>query len=226
MKQTFRLLVRPGQFINQLQWSTHHGLLILAFALVALVETQVGRQQALFQALADAVEHSTGLSPLWSTGIVAAARLVLLLTGAFLVAQLAWFVGNFFGRRSSRRVLFRRLSVVFTVLLAGYVAQQLMGADPRWVFVVIGAYLWSAILAYYAFREQFALSHIETMVVGALCLLAIATGWHYSRQATDFLATEMLRAEKLAPSKVVEAPRVQHHGMARSAKKATRFQNR
>jgi MFS family permease len=218
MKQTFRLLVRPKTFFNQLQWSSHHGLLLFAFALVALVETQVGRQQALFQILAQAVERETGLSALWATGVVALARFLVLLGGAFLVAQLTWFVGNFFGRRSSRRVLFRRLAVVFTVLLGGYVAQQLMSHDPRWVFIVIGAYLWSAVLAYFAFREQFALSHVETMVLGALCLLAIATGWHYSRRATDVLVTELLRAQRLESA--ANADRADR--IARTPKKAAR----
>lgn len=225
MKQTFRslgrLFVRPWQFFGQLQWSTHHGLLVFSFALVALVETQVGRQQALFQALANALEHASGLSAAWATGVVAGARLVLLLVGASLVAHLAWFVGNFFGRRSSRRVLFRRLSVVFTVLLAGYVAQELMASDPRWVFAVVLAYGWSAVLAYFAFREQFALSHVETMVVGALCLLAIATGWHYSRQATGFLVAEVLRAESTAKVERSRSERAEG-AMARAPKRFSR----
>ena len=96
-----------------------------------------------------------------------------------------------------------------------------MTNDPRWVFVVIGAYAWSALLAYFAFREQFALSHVETMVVGALCLLAIATGWHYSRKATDVLVTGVLRAQRLE-SAAAAAQSSKAHPVARTPKKAFR----
>ncbi len=192
MKQGMRFLVRPGTFFNQLQWSTHHWIILLSFLVIAAIETHVGRQQAFYQVFADLVVERTGMSWDFSMWLVTVAKLTVMLCGAFSVASAVWFVGNLFGRRTSKRVLFRRLAVVFTVLLAAYTAQHLVDPIPFFVMAAPVLYAWALILAYFAIREQFALNHVETLVMGLFALLLVSSSWHVSNHVMETAARQAL----------------------------------
>lgn len=180
MRQGLRLFVRPGTFINQLQWSTHHWLMLLSFLIIAAIESHVGRNQFYYELYSTLLSRRLGIS--WEQGLwlVTAIKLGVMLLGAFALAGSIWLIGNLFGRRTSRRVLFRRLSIVFTVLLAGYTVQHSSFIHPAVPFFTVALYLWGAVLGYFAIREQFALSHLEATVLGAFALLLISSVWHYS----------------------------------------------
>ncbi len=131
MKQGLRIFVKPGTFFNQLQWSSHHWLIMVAFLGIAAIETQVGRSHALYHNYALLLTGRLGLSldaALWT---ITFAKLITMVVGAFAMSSVIWVIGSLFGRRTSRRVLFRRLSVVFTVLLGAYTAQHLIDTFPE-----------------------------------------------------------------------------------------------
>lgn len=202
MRQGMRLLTKPATFFNQLQWSTHHWIILVAFLGLATIETQVGRNQALYQAWALLLERRLGLSLDAALWVVTAFRLAILIAGSVAVSTVIWFVGHLFGRRTSKRVLFRRLAVVFTVLLAGYTASHLTGAYPALAFVSLVMYLWGLVLGYFAIREQFALNHLETVVVGLFALLLVSSSWHFSNHVIEKAARGQV-AVKATPGPVV-----------------------
>jgi len=194
VRQGFRLLARPGEFFNQLQWSTRHWVILSAFLGLAAIEAHVGRQQELYRAFATLLQSRAGLGLDTALWIVTAIRLATLVAGAWAVSSVIWLVGNFFGRRTSHRVLFRRLAVVFTVFLAGYTAQHFADAIPALAVVQIAMYLWAVVLGYFAIREQFALNHLETVVVGLFAVLLVTSTWHFTNHVAESAArTEMAR---------------------------------
>lgn len=130
MKQIFRLVTQPGLFFNQLQWSSHHWFVIIAFLGLALIETHVGRTQNDFFQLAMWIHKSWGMNFNYSLWMVLALRLAFIALGAYAVTTAVWVVGNVFGQKTSRRVLARRLAVVFSVGLAAYTAQYFVDSHP------------------------------------------------------------------------------------------------
>lgn len=185
MKQGLRIFVKPGTFFNQLQWSSRHWIILVSFLSLAVVETLVGKHQAVYDALANSLHRSYGLSWNQALWVLLATKLTVLLVGAFAVAWVIWVVGNLFGQKSSRRVLFRRLAVVFTVLLAAYTAQHLAAVNPWFGILSAGLYFWGLFLGYLALREQFSLTHLETAVVGVFALLLVTSAWHYSHHMLE-----------------------------------------
>ena len=206
MKQGLRLVVRPGAFFNQLQWSTHHWLIMLAFLVIASIETHVGRQHLYFQVYAEMLTARFGLSYNMAIWVVTSVKMALMVAGTFALATAIWIVGNIFGRRTSKRVLFRRMAVVFTVLLAGYTANHLVNVYPVASIASIALYLWGVVLGYFAIREQFALNHVETIVIGAFALLMVSTSWHYSNQYMETTAKRHMVEVGKRPG---SAPRLQ-----------------
>ena len=188
MKQLFRFLFRPGTFFGQLQWSTHHWLILLAFLGMASVETHVGRQHLYYQVFADMVSARTGLSWEMSVWLVTFAKLVAFLAGAFALSSVLWVIGNLFGRRTSKRVLFRRMAIVFTVLLTAYTSHFFSPVYPIMEVLSWAFYVWGALLSFYAVKEQFALGSLEALVMSALAFLLISSAWQYSGRVMESAA--------------------------------------
>lgn len=191
MKQIFTLFTQPSRFFNQLQWSTNHWFILVAFLGLALVETQVGRGQNEFFQVALWIQKSWNLSFNFSLWIVLAGRLFCIALGAYVVTTSVWLVGNFFGERTSRRVLARRLAVVFTVALAAYTAQYFVDTHALFGVLSLFLYVWSVVLGYFAIRENFGLSHLESVVVGLFALLLVTTSWHYGHVIIAHKANSM-----------------------------------
>ena len=194
MKQGFRFFLRPWTFFNQLQWSTHHWFILLGFLVIAAVETQVGKHHRLYITLAGLLQHRFGIGLDFALWMVTAVKLFCLLAGAYFVSHLVWLVGNMVGTKNSKRVLFRRLAVVFTVLLAGYTAQYFAPTFPIASFVSVVLFIWGLGLGYFAIREQFGLSNLETLVVGFFALLLISSSWHYSNHFMASVASSEIQS--------------------------------
>ncbi len=180
VRQGVRLLVKPGAFFNQLQWSSHHWVILILFLAVAAVETHVGKSQAIYHVFVESVQMKTGIPAQMATWVVIAAKLAATLLAAFVLVLFTWCVGNLFGRRTSKRVLFRRMSVVFTVFLAAYTLSQIPIAEKWAGYTVTGLYVWGLVLGYFALREQFALTHVEGVVLGVFVLLTLVMSFHFS----------------------------------------------
>ena len=188
MKQGIRFFVRPGTFINQLQWSTHHWVILTSFLIISAIETHVGRSHAYYQVFADYLSLRAGIGWDFSLWIVTFLKLSFMLVGTFVLASCIWFVGNLFGRRTSKRVLFRRLAIVVTVLLGAYTAQHFVEPFPILAIASPALYLWALVLAYFALREQFALNHVETLVMGLFALLLVSSSWHFVNHVMESAA--------------------------------------
>ncbi len=180
MKQSMRMFVRPKEFVNQLQWSTHHWMILFTFLIVTAVEAHVGRQHALYELYSSVISQNTGLPFDIAMWIVVALKLVILLVASYLIGQMVWTVGSFFGSKNSKRVLFRRLAVVFTMIMAGYTANHLESTFEWMGTASFFLYFWGVLLGYFAIREQFSLSHVETTVVGLFTALLVLSTWHFS----------------------------------------------
>ncbi len=202
VKQGVRLLIKPGTFFNQLQWSTHHWIILIAFMIVASLETHLGKSHYFYQVFADSLTSRTGMSWNQAIWLVTSIKLAVMVAGSFVLASFVWLVGNMFGRRTSKRVLFRRLAVVFTVLLAGYTLQHVAKTDENLQLFAYGLYIWGLILGYFAIREQFNLNHLETMVLGIFALLAVTSSWHYANHFMERAARQELvqLVKKQAPA--------------------------
>jgi hypothetical protein len=192
VRQGLRLLVKPGTFFNQLQWSSHHWIILFLFLAVAAAETHIGKSQAIFQIFSDSLAAKSGLSIEMATWLVIAMKLSATLLASFILATVTWFLGSLFGRRTSKRVLFRRLSVVFTVFLAAYTLQQLALKQSHIDYIIAGFYVWGVVLGYFAIREQFALTHIETMVIGLFALMMLVTSFHFANHVLEKAARQEL----------------------------------
>ena len=177
MKQGARLFLKPQEFFNQLQWSTHHWLILLTFLVVSGVEAHLGTQSALYRWLAQSLTTQTGISLELTLWLVVSAKLAVILTASYLSAYFIWIIGSIIGEKNSQRVLFRRLAVVFTVTLAAYTSQYLRPLYPWMETLSFFLYTWGLLLGYFAIREQFALSHFETSVVGVFAIVLITFSW-------------------------------------------------
>lgn len=205
MKQFFRLLLQPSTFFSQLQWSSQHWFILAAFLGLALVETQVGRGQNEFYQVALFIQKSWNVSANVALWVVLAGRLAFITFGAFLVTTAVWLVGGFFGEKTSRRVLARRLAVVFMVALAAYTTQYFVDMHPLFGVASLLLYVWSLILGYFAIRENFGLSHLESMVVGMFAVLMVTTSWYYGHQIVSHKANA-IAAESSKASNHAAAP--------------------
>lgn len=124
MKQGIRLFTKPATFMNQLQWSTHHWLILTSFLTLATLETLLGGSRAFYSEVALMLQNALGLPENLSYGVLIGGKLALMVGGAYLLSLVVWFAGSLFGKQTSQRVLFRRLAIVFTFLLSGYLLQN------------------------------------------------------------------------------------------------------
>lgn len=180
MKQGMRLFVKPGTFFNQLQWSSHHWMILIGFFVASAIETQLGTTNNLFLWYANFLTLRFGFDLGTALWMITFARLAFLLAAAWVTTVAVWIVGSLFGQRSSRRVLFRRLAVVFTILLCGYTAQHLSAEYEFASLLSLGLYIWGGALGYFAIHEQFRLNMFQTLVVSAFALLIVVQGWRLS----------------------------------------------
>ena len=200
VKQGMRILLRPGQFVNQLQWSTHHWLILLSFLVITAIEAHVGRQHALYEAYSTLLAQNFGFNYDVAMWLVVTAKLFLILFGSWIVAHVVWFIGNLLGQKNSKRVLFRRLAVVFTLILAGYTASHLENVFPWMNTASFFLFFWGGLLGYFAIREQFQLTHFETAFVGAFAVLLVLTTWNFSNTIMEKAAHKHMSELTVRPA--------------------------
>jgi len=182
VRQGVRFFVKPNAFVNQLQWSSHHTWLLLAFLIIAGVEAHVGRNHQLISQFAEALASRLGVNHEIGMWLVISAKLICTLAAATLISFLVWIVGSFIGESSSQRVLFRRLSVVFTLVLAAYTSSHLTHVYPWMETAALFGYFWAALLGFFTLREQFRIGYLETFFVGGLTVLLVLSTWHFSNR--------------------------------------------
>jgi hypothetical protein len=207
VNQWIRLFSQPGTFFNQLQWSRHHWWILFSFLFVAAVETHVGRSQVLLTTYASVLSNYLQIGFDTAVWLAVSAKLFLLLAGAIAIAHVIYFIGSFFGDQGSRRVLFRRLAVVFTIILAAYTGSHLEHMYDWMGTASLFLYIWGGLLGFIALREQFMLSMTETLVVGSLASLLVFGSWTVSQRMTEQLAKDHM-AEIAAKSSVTHTKRV------------------
>lgn len=191
VKNSYRMIAKPGTFIGQLQWSKHHWVILFTFLTLVGVDTLVGAEQAQYQHYAAVLSQTLGLGFDLSLFVIMGTKMALVLAGAFVLASGIWLLGNRLGRRTSKRVLFRRLAVVFTVLIGANLLPQLGWGE--WTILTSWALAgWGIVLAYHAVKEQFALRPLEAGLVGAMALLLALSAWHYADQGVDFLVKKQV----------------------------------
>jgi hypothetical protein len=192
VKQGIRFILKPKTFFNQLQWSRNHWLILVSFLVLATVETQVGRHSHVYEAYAFYLQNRFGFSLNFALWLLMAAKLVFMLAGSFAIATVVWVVGSVVGQKNSKRVLYRRLAVVFTVVLAGFTANHLADRYNALNLVALALYLWGLVLGYIAIREQFDLGHLETSIVAIFAILMVTTTWHFSNHVFEATVRDQL----------------------------------
>jgi len=207
VKQGARLILKPQQFFNQLQWSTHHWLILLTFLVVTGVEAHLGSQSALYRWLSSSLSSNTGINPDITLWFVVCFKLAIIAVASYLSAFFIWIIGSLIGERNSQRVLFRRLAIVFTVVLSAYTAQHLKHLYPWMETVSFFLYTWGLLLGYFAIREQFNLTHFETSVVGVFAIILVIASW----MGTNRLMIEAANRyqSELAKVNSIKTPRLQ-----------------
>lgn len=187
VKQSLRLFAKPGTFMGQLQWSSHHWLILASFLTLATVETLMGSSRGFYWEIVRRLQLDLGLSENLSYGAIIATKLFLMIGGAYALSLVVWFAGTLFGRRTSKRVLFRRLAIVFTFLLTGYLLQASFASSLALFLAGYAFYAWGLVLGWFSIREHFELNAVETMAVGLFALLLVSSSWHYSTHLFDGL---------------------------------------
>jgi len=171
--------------VNQLQWSSHHTWLLLAFLIVAGVEAHVGRNHALLSNFGEALAFRLGVSRDIGIWLMISLKLTVTLLTAYLISLAVWMVGSFLGSSSSQRVLFRRLSVVFTLIFMGYTATHLTHVFPWMETASLFIFFWAGLLGFFSLKEQFSLGFLETAFVGSLTAMLVFSSWHYSNRFVE-----------------------------------------
>jgi hypothetical protein len=194
VKQGIRFIVRPKTFFNQLQWSTHHWVILFSFLALAAVETQVGRQHQLYQSVALFMQYRFGMGLDIALWVVMAGRLAAMVFGAFVMTTLIHLVGSLIGNSGSRRVLSRRLAVVFTVFLAGFTLQHLSMKMPNLFYASMAFYAWGMVLGYIAIREQFHVNPLETAIIAIFAALLVTTTWQFSNHMFEVAVRQQLQS--------------------------------
>jgi len=196
VKQGLRFFLDPRGFFNQLQWSSHHWLILFAFLVTASVESYVGKYHFAYNQYTLLLTHQFGWQPDVAIWTIAAVKLVLLVSGMYLLTMILWAIGSLIGHSetNSKRVLFRRMAVVFTVILLGYTASHLVPVYASLAYVSYFLYAWGGLLGYMAMREQFELNRLEAAMVGAFGLLLLTSTWHFTSTFIDSVAHSQIKA--------------------------------
>lgn len=185
MKQFIRFFINPKAFVNQLQWSSNHWFILITFLSLVSLETQVGKNQHLYQMAALVLEQKYHLGLSISLWLVMAAKLSFSLVAAFAFILLMDFIGSSLGRKNSKRVLSRRIAVIFAVFVFGLIGKHFSSVNP-WVELAAYALMgWSIVLGFFAIREHFHLKNLETAILSLFLLLLIKTSWTFSKVAFE-----------------------------------------
>lgn len=190
--------------MNQLQWSSNHWMILAAFLTLSTVETLLGSSRVFYLEVVRVLQAQLGLSENLAYGSIIAVKLALMIGGAYLLSLGVWFAGSLFGKRTSQRVLFRRLAIVFTFFLTGYLLQAAFTSNEGLFLAGYLFYLWGLVLGYFSIREHFVLNTVESMAVGLFALLLITSSWHYSSHFFDGFV-------KTAWSEMAKAPTAAKH---------------
>lgn len=189
MKQLIRFFTNPAAFVNQLQWSRNHAWILLTFLGLAVIESQIGTGKVLNAQLSWLLAKETQLARDQALFLVMAGRIAALFVGGMVITQSFWLIGSRLGRATSKRVLQRRMSIVYTFLLASYILTTVLSPDNQiWAALVFG---WGLILAYVTFREHFAVDRFAAIVLGLVAVGAIVVSW---QQADRFAQTQSSHA--------------------------------
>jgi hypothetical protein len=180
MKQGARFFLKPSAFVNQLQWSSHHSFILSTFCTTALIETQVGRNHALYAGLASILANHYGLGFTLAIWLVTFLKLTITMLGAVALVEMIGFLGGMFGRQSSRRVLFRRLAVVFSIVLLANTLNQCAAISTVAAVTAVTLFLWGLMLGFFTLREQFGLTFGEASTIGVFSLCMVVCTWHFS----------------------------------------------
>jgi hypothetical protein len=180
VKQGVRFFLKPQSFVNQLQWSSHHSFILTAFCTTALIETQVGRNHALYTGLASLLASQYGLGMTLAIWLVTFLKLTVTLLGALAFVEMIGLLGGMFGRQTSRRVLSRRLAVVFSLILVANTLYQFAPVSPWAGIAAAVIFLWSVVLGYFSLRTHFGLTLGEAASVGVFSLFVMVCAWHLS----------------------------------------------
>lgn len=188
MRRLIRLITQPSVFFNQLQWSRSHWFILFFLGVFCLAETRTQSTSGLYLQSLEWLQVTFGVgldSAIW---MLSALRLSFMFAGVFLVTELIWFVGNVIGEKGSKRVLLRRLAIVFTVFLAAASVQNLSFTQPWFIVLSAALYVWATVLGFYAIREQFSLNSLETAIVSVLAALVVSASLHVTDHATKLVA--------------------------------------
>lgn len=179
MKQGIRFFLKPSSFVTQLQWSSHHPWILAVFFLSALVETQLGPQGPVYAKLAVIFARDAALPLGLSIWILTFIKLAFLGVGAWFLTETIFFLGSLFGQPTSRRVLFRRLAIVFSLILLGQSALGLSESLPYAALLAGGFWIWALLLGFYTLREGFRLNGYEASAVGIFVLFLALGVWNF-----------------------------------------------
>jgi len=175
-------------------------MILVSFLALALVETLVGKQHQLYSAFATFLQYRLGVGASAAIWLVMASRLAIMLGGSLAITSIIYLVGSIVGRPNSRRVLFRRLSVVFTVFLAGFIAQHYTSTISIASMVSLALYAWGIFLGYLAIREQFEMNHLQTSIVLAFAVLLVTSTWQLSNRAVTMALQNQMHSLATRPS--------------------------
>lgn len=193
MRNLFKFFLSPKTFFNQLQWSSRHYLILATFLGLAAVETYVGKHEQLYALFATLLQKRFHLSLNQALWAITFTKLLAMVSGAFIVSTILWTVAKFLGIHSSRRVLARRLAIVFTVLLGGYTLHHFANGSELIHYTVVGLYVWGSVLGYYALKEQFRLNYVEAVLASVATFLLVVGLWHFTTVTTMQVARSEVR---------------------------------
>jgi len=172
---------------------------------IATLEAQVGKQNLLYHSYATYLQHQWGVGLNIALWLIVAAKLAFVLAGAFAISSVVYLVGSIVGKPNSRRVLYRRLAVVFTVLLAGYTVAHFSTTHEVALYVSYALYAWGMLLGYIALRAQFELSHLETSIVAVFALLMVGATWQFSNVFFDDSVRSQMQSLTKRPADKMDA---------------------
>jgi hypothetical protein len=207
LKQALRFFFDPATFVNQLQWSKNHSWILLAFLGIAVTESQVGTGRELNLQLSWLLSRWAGVGRDQALFAVMAARVAVLFFGALSLAETIWWVADWFGYSTSKRVLKRRLVVVLTVLLSSY--SLFSSTDPTIQNVALGLLAWALLLNIFTLREQFRIGTLQAALLGLLASGFILASWKVSDQILHQVAGNSIQqqlAKKNGPRHHAKSP--------------------
>ncbi len=208
MRQFVRFFTSPAVFVNQLQWSRNHGWILLTFLLLAVAESQIASTRALNVQLSWLLSVETGWGRDQALFAVMAARIAALLLGSIVLTELFWLVGSQLGKSNSKRVLQRRMAVVFTFLLASYVLTTVLPSDQQYIAAIL--FGWGGLLSYVTFREHFGLNRMVALLVGLVAVASIAWSWQSAERYVSVTASKAI-SEKVSKSHSARSHKVRRH---------------